>query len=74
MSNLNLLYEQEGNPVLDRIHAMTGINRKYLYQIATNRRKPSARVAARMIDAEPRLSLAGLLLNTKPNPQEVNHA
>lgn len=74
MSTLHLLYAQEGNSVLDQIHERTGINRKYLYQIATGRRTPSARVAARMIMADPRLSLEGLLLNTEvPEQQEARH-
>jgi hypothetical protein len=73
MSTLNLLYAQEGNPVLDRIHQHTGINRKYLYQIATGRRTPSARVAARMIEADSRLSLEGLLLATHAT-KEPSHA
>lgn len=75
MSTLNALYESEGNPVLDRIHQVTGINRKYLYQIATGRRTPSARVAARMISAEPRLSLESLLLvNAGAELKEASHA
>ena len=73
MSTLNTLYIQEGNPVLDRIHELTGINRKYLYQIATGRRKPSARIAVRMIEAEPRLSLEGLLLLTAEPRQGADH-
>jgi hypothetical protein len=62
MSTLNVLYMREGGSVLDRIHKATGINRKYLYQIATGRRTPSARIAARMMAADSRLSLEGLLL------------
>jgi len=75
MSTLNVLYVREGNPILDRIHEMTGINRKYLYQIATGRRRPSARVAARMISVEPRLSLEGLLLADEgPELKEADRA
>ena len=74
MSTLNSLYENEGNMVLDRIHEETGINRKYLYQIATCRRKPSAQMAARMISVEPRLTLEGLLLSLDPELKESSHA
>lgn len=74
MSTLNALYENEGNSVLDRIHAATGINRKYLYQIATGRRRPSAKLAARMIAADSRLSLEGLLLEYRPRLKEPSHA
>ena len=60
MSTLKFLVEREGVAALDRIHEQTGINRKYLHQIATNRRRPSAALA--------RLTLEGLLFNESGAP------
>ena len=62
MSTLKSIYEREGSDALDRLCRITGINRKYLYQLATGRRKPSAQLAFQLLRADPRLTLEGLLL------------
>lgn len=61
MSTLFNLYKKEGPSVFDRLHNATGANPKYLYQIATGKRRPSADLAKILIDAEPYLTLEGLL-------------
>lgn len=61
MSTLKHLYSVEGHALLDKLHLATGLNRKYLYQMATDRRRPSAVAAAKLIKADSRLSLEGLL-------------
>ncbi|MEN4919419.1 hypothetical protein ABE485_12155 [Achromobacter spanius] len=61
MSTLKSLYEAEGPDLLDRLHTATQANRKYLYQIATGIRKPSAGLARRLTTADPRLTLTELL-------------
>lgn len=61
MSTLKSLYEAEGPDLLDRLHAATQANRKYLYQIAAGIRKPSAGLARRLAAADPRLTLTELL-------------
>lgn len=61
MSTLRHLVECEGRGVLDQMHVRTGINRKYLYQLATNRRRPSADMAKRLVEADPRLTIEELL-------------
>ncbi len=62
MSTLKSIYANEGSEVLDRLSGKTGINRKYLYQIATGRRRPSAALALKLSLADPRLTLHELLL------------
>lgn len=61
MSTLKSLYEAEGPDLLDRLHTATQANRKYLYQIATGIRRPSAGLARRLAVADPRLTLTELL-------------
>ena len=61
MSTLKSLYEAEGPDLLDRLHAATQANRKYLYQLATGIRKPSAGLARRLAAVDPRLTLTDLL-------------
>lgn len=61
MSTLQTIYEEEGSAALDRLHEATGASRKYLYQIATNRRRPSPELAKLLIQADSRLTLDALL-------------
>lgn len=61
MNTLRHLVECDGPGILDRLHDQTGINRKYLYQLATGRRRPSADLAKRLVDADSRLTIEGLL-------------
>lgn len=84
MSTLKTLYEAEGSDLLDRLHASTKANRKYLYQIAVGIRKPSAGLARRLAIADPRLTLAELLFpeecqepqagSVPPQGVEMSHA
>ena len=61
MSTLFNLYKKEGPSIFDRLHEATGANPKYLYQIATGKRRPSADLAKILRDAEPSLTPEGLL-------------
>lgn len=70
MSTLKSLYESEGADLLDRLHALTGANRKYLYQIAVGRRTPSAGLAKRLAAADPRMSLHELLFPGDAYPEQ----
>lgn len=77
MSTLNDLYQQEGGAVLDKIHTALGTNRKYLWQMATGRRRPSPELAREMVEAEPRLTLGELLFpppvpKTAPTQEPAN--
>ena len=74
MSTLNDLYVKEGDALLDRLHAKLGGNRKYLYQLATNRRRPSPDLARAMVQADPRLTLEELLWPPAAVQKEVSHA
>lgn len=67
MSTLFNLYKREGPSVFDRLHEATGANPKYLYQISTGKRRPSADLAEKLIEAEPFLTLKGLLYPDKFN-------
>ncbi|HRQ47786.1 MAG TPA: hypothetical protein PK725_12605 [Rhodocyclaceae bacterium] len=69
MSSLHALYEHEGPDLLARLHERTGINRKYLYQIATRRRRPSPELASKLRAADSRLTLDGLLLSFADEPK-----
>lgn len=73
MSTLAILYKTEGPALFERLHKEVGANPKYLYQIAAGFRKPSAKLARRLIAAEPSLTLEGLLF---PNSElkEADHA
>ncbi len=55
--NLQEIYQTEGAAWLNRMAEATSINRKYLYQCATSRRRPSPEYAKRMILADDRLTL-----------------
>lgn len=61
MTTLNALYNAEGNELIDRIHASVGGNWKYLWQIATNRKRPSPEFAWKLMQADSRLTLEDLL-------------
>lgn len=61
MSSLCTLYQTEGAEYLARLHAMTGVSRKYLYHMATGRRRPSPEMARVLMQADSRLTLDGLL-------------
>ena len=65
MSTLSNLYKKEGGALFKRLHIATGASKKYLYQLATGRRRPSPDLAQKLIDAEPSLTLEGILF-----PQE----
>lgn len=58
--NLHDLYLKQGPAYLKWLGAATGRNPKYLYQIATGRRTPSAQVAKELIAADKRLSMKDL--------------
>lgn len=74
MSTLHSLYLSEGPAVFDRLHEATGANRKYLYQIATGRRRPSAELARELAKADPRLTLESLLFPDAEAAKELEHA
>lgn len=61
MKTLPELYEKEGRTLINRLHKETGINSKYLYLLATGRRRPSPEKALKLMDADSRLTLEGLL-------------
>lgn len=65
------LYEQEGASWLSRLHEATGINRQYLYQCATGRRRPSPEYAKRMVSADLRLTLDGIYADEKVDAGET---
>lgn len=73
MSTLSSLYAKEGPSVFARLHAATGANQKYLYQIATGVRKPSPDLARRLVEADSSLTLEGLLFggDTPKEPANV---
>jgi len=73
MSTLADLYSKEGPSVFARLHQATGANQKYLYQIAIGVRRPSPDMARRLIQAEPSLTLDGLLF-AQPTPKEPSNA
>lgn len=57
------LYQKEGAGLLNRLHIATGISRKYLYQCATGRRRPSPDYAVKLVQADERLTLDGIYSN-----------
>ena len=61
MRNLSDIYKKEGASVLGVLHEKTGANKKYLYQIAVGLRKPSPALARKLVSADKRLTLEGLL-------------
>ena len=80
MGNLSDIYTKEGASVLGVLHEKTGANKKYLYQIAVGLRKPSPALARKLVDADKRLTLEGLLFpksQARPNapsqPQRHSH-
>lgn len=72
MSTLSSLYAKEGPSVFARLHNATGANQKYLYQIATGVRKPSADLARRLVEADPSLTLEGLLFGETTPKEPTN--
>lgn len=70
MRNLSDIYKKEGASVLGVLHKKTGANKKYLYQIAVGLRKPSPALARKLVSADKRLTLEGLLFpdsQARPN-------
>lgn len=63
--NLADFYHTEGAAFLNRLHQDTGISRPYLYQLATGVRCPSPRMAWRLIEAEPRLTIDEIFAKQK---------
>ena len=62
--DLGDIYEQEGYAGLKRLAEATGCSPQYLRQCATGWRgkRPSPELAAKLADADPRLSFRKLLL------------
>lgn len=58
--DMQTIYEKEGAEWLNRLHGATGINRQYLYQCATGRRRPSPDYAVKLVQADDRLTLDGI--------------
>lgn len=65
MKTLFDIYKREGPSVLSVLHEKTGANKKYLYQIAVGIRRPSPGLARKLVDADRRLTLEGLLFPEK---------
>lgn len=69
MSTLSHLYRQEGPNLLDRLAVATGANRKYLYQLATGRRRPSPELARDLAAADERMTVDELLFGDPDDPK-----
>ena len=65
MKTLFDIYKREGPSVLSVLHEKTGANKKYLYQIAVGIRRPSPALARKLVVADGRLTLEGLLFPDK---------
>lgn len=65
MKTLFDIYKREGPSVLSALHEKTGANKKYLYQIAVGIRRPSPALARKLVVADGRLTLEGLLFPDK---------
>lgn len=80
MKTLFDIYKREGPSVLSVLHEKTGANKKYLYQIAVGIRRPSPGLARKLVNADKRLTLEGLLFpeknelaNESSQPQHQPH-
>lgn len=82
MKTLFDIYKREGPSVLRVLHEKTGANKKYLYQIAVGIRRPSPALARKLVVADGRLTLEGLLFPDKEDdlnapsqpPHQPRHA
>jgi len=65
MSSLLDIYQEGGKPALNALAVMVGSSGDWLWQCAVRWRgkSPSRRLAAKLIEAEPRLTWAGLYEN-----------
>jgi len=63
--NLSDIYQEEGFDGLRRLAQAAGTDPQYLRQCATRwrGRKPSTRLAIRLVDADPRLDFKELLIS-----------